>query len=308
MRAREGEPGPLPPHLCAPESESIHVIREVAAEFRNPVMLYSSGKGSSGMLHLALKAFWPAPPPFPLLHVDATWKFREMIVFRDAIVRAAGMRLIVHANGEGLARKAGPSDHGSDLHTQVMKTDALRQALDEHGFDAAFGGAHREEEKSRAKECIFSFRDERHGGDPRNQRPELWRLFNARIGPGEPIRVFPPSNRTELDVRQYILLQDLPVVPLYFAAERAAMSRDGKLRVVDDARFRLHQGESAQSRTVRFRTLGGYPLTGAIESTDRTLPEIAVEMFAARTSECQGCLIDIDEAGSSEKKTREGCF
>ncbi|MFL1875860.1 sulfate adenylyltransferase subunit CysD [Hansschlegelia beijingensis] len=298
----------LSSHLRALESESIHVIREVAAEFRNPVMLYSIGKDSSVMLHLAMKAFYPAKPPFPLLHVDTTWKFREMIAFRDETARRLGVELIVHVNEDGVRRGVSPVASGSSVHTQVMKTEGLRQALDRHGFDAAFGGARRDEEKSRAKERVFSFRTAGHGWDPRNQRPELWRLYNTRVKAGESIRVFPLSNWTELDVWQYVLAERIPVVPLYFSAERPVVRRDGALIMRDDERLPLEPGEVPEMRRVRFRTLGCYPLTGAIESDAASLEEIIAEMLASTTSERQGRLIDADEAGSMEKKKREGYF
>jgi len=290
------------------ESESIHVIREVAAEFRNPVMLYSIGKDSSVMLHLAMKAFYPAKPPFPLLHVDTTWKFREMIAFRDETARRLGVELIVHVNEDGVRRGVSPVASGSSVHTQVMKTEGLRQALDKYGFDAAFGGARRDEEKSRAKERVFSFRTAGHGWDPRNQRPELWRVYNTRVKAGESIRVFPLSNWTELDVWQYVLAERIPVVPLYFSAERPVVRRDGALIMRDDERLPLEPGEVPEMRRVRFRTLGCYPLTGAIESEATSLEEIIAEMLASTTSERQGRLIDADEAGSMEKKKREGYF
>ncbi|WP_248307003.1 MULTISPECIES: sulfate adenylyltransferase subunit CysD [unclassified Devosia] len=283
-------------------------MREVAAEFANPVMLYSIGKDSSVMLHLAKKAFFPSPPPFPLLHVDTTWKFREMIRFRDEAAARAGMKLIVHTNQDGLAQGITPFTHGSSQYTGVMKTDALKQALTLHKFDAAFGGARRDEEKSRAKERIFSFRTENHGWDPKNQRPELWNLFNARIKPGESIRVFPLSNWTELDIWQYILKEAIPIVPLYFAAERPVVERGGQWIMVDDERLPLGAGEQPQLKRVRFRTLGCYPLTAAMESDATTLPEIVEEMLVARTSERSGRLIDHDESGSMEKKKREGYF
>ena len=295
-------------HLKRLEAESIHIMREVAAEFRNPVMLYSIGKDSSVMLHLAMKAFYPSTPPFPLLHVDTTWKFREMIEFRDATARRLGLKLLVHINEDGVRRGINPFDSGSALHTQVMKTEALKQALDKYGFDAAFGGARRDEEKSRAKERIFSFRTSTHAWDPKNQRPELWRLYNTRVRPGESIRVFPLSNWTELDIWQYILMEDIPIVPLYFAKERPVVERDGTLIMVDDDRMKLHNGEEARLRLVRFRTLGCYPLTGAIESSADTLEAIVSEMLTARTSERQGRLIDTDESASMEKKKREGYF
>jgi sulfate adenylyltransferase subunit 2 len=295
-------------HLRRLEAEAIHIIREVAATFANPVMLYSIGKDSSVMLHLAVKAFYPAKPPFPLLHVDTTWKFREMIRFRDDIARSLGIDLIVHTNREGAEKGMNPFDYGSNHYTQVMKTDALKQALTAHGFDAAFGGARRDEEKSRAKERIFSFRSANHVWDPKNQRPELWSLYNTRIRPGESIRVFPISNWTELDVWQYILAENIPIVPLYYAARRPVVERSGQLIMVDDDRMRLDPGEKPVMKSVRFRTLGCYPLTAAVESEAATLPDIVGEMFLARTSERQGRLIDHDEAGSMEKKKREGYF
>lgn len=298
----------LSPHLARLEAESIAIIREVAAEFRNPVMLYSIGKDSGVMLHLAMKAFYPSKPPFPLMHVDTTWKFREMITFRDETVKRLGLDLIVHINEDGVARGIGPINSGSALHTQVMKTEGLKQALDKHGFDAAFGGARRDEEKSRAKERIFSFRDAHHGWDPRNQRPELWNLFNTRIRQGESIRVFPLSNWTELDIWQYILEEDIPVVPLYFAAERPVVWRSGTWIMVDDERLPIGPDEKIAMKRVRFRTLGCYPLSGAIESSATTLQDILDEMLVARTSERQGRLIDSDEAASMEKKKREGYF
>ena len=283
-------------------------MREVAAEFRNPVMLYSIGKDSSVMLHLAMKAFYPAKPPFPLLHVDTTWKFREMISFRDETAKRLGLDLLVHVNEEGVKRGINPFNSGSSLHTQVMKTEGLKQALDKWGFDAAFGGARRDEEKSRAKERIFSFRTAAHAWDPKNQRPELWRVYNTRINPGESIRVFPLSNWTELDIWQYILMEQIPIVPLYFAAKRPIVLRDGMLMMVDDDRMKLKAGEKIEQRLVRFRTLGCYPLTGAIESPAATLEDIVTEMFTATTSERQGRLIDHDEKSSMEKKKREGYF
>src|SRR5271156_1367212 len=301
-------PSVLPAHLKRLEAESIHIMREVVAEMRNPVMLYSIGKDSSVMLHLAMKAFYPAKPPFPLMHVDTTWKFREMIQFRDETVRRLGLDLIVHVNEDGLKRGINPFDSGSSLHTQVMKTESLKQALDKYGFDAAFGGARRDEEKSRAKERIFSFRTATHAWDPKNQRPELWRLYNTRVRPGESIRVFPLSNWTELDIWQYILMEDIPIVPLYYAKKRPVVERDGTLIMVDDDRMKLRDGETMEDRLVRFRTLGCYPLTGAIESPADTLEEIVSEMLTARTSERQGRLIDSDESASMEKKKREGYF
>jgi sulfate adenylyltransferase subunit 2 len=295
-------------HLKRLEAESIHIIREVAAEFRNPVMLYSIGKDSSVMLHLAMKAFHPSKPPFPLLHVDTTWKFREMIQFRDETAKRLGLNLLVHINEEGLKRGINPFDSGSSLHTQVMKTESLKQALDKYGFDAAFGGARRDEEKSRAKERVFSFRTATHAWDPKNQRPELWRVYNTRINKGESIRVFPLSNWTELDVWQYVMKENIPIVPLYFAKRRPIVERDGALIMVDDERMKLAPEEKPELRMVRFRTLGCYPLTGAIESNADTLEGIVTEMFTARTSERQGRLIDTDEKASMEKKKREGYF
>ncbi|WP_425350269.1 sulfate adenylyltransferase subunit CysD [Phyllobacterium phragmitis] len=295
-------------HLQRLEAEAIHIFREVAATFANPVMLYSVGKDSSVMLHLAMKAFYPAKPPFPFLHVDTTWKFREMIAFRDAQARELGFELRVHINEDGVQQGINPFIHGSNTHTHVMKTVGLRQALDKYGFDAAFGGARRDEEKSRAKERIFSFRNAQHAWDPKNQRPEMWKIYNTRIAKGESIRVFPLSNWTELDIWQYILQENIPIVPLYFAARRPVVERDGMLIMVDDDRMKLRAGEKIEERMVRFRTLGCYPLTGAIESDAATLPEIVGEMLIARTSERQGRLIDKDEAGSMEKKKREGYF
>jgi len=295
-------------HLRRLEAESIHIMREVAAEFANPVMLYSIGKDSSVMLHLAMKAFYPSKPPFPLMHVDTTWKFREMIQFRDDTVKRLGLDLIVHINEDGVKRGINPFDSGSSLHTQVMKTESLKQALDKHGFDAAFGGARRDEEKSRAKERIFSFRTATHAWDPKNQRPELWRVYNTRINKGESIRVFPLSNWTELDIWQYILAENIPIVPLYFAKKRPIVERDGTLIMRDDERMKLKPGETVEDRLVRFRTLGCYPLTGAIESDASSLEDIVTEMFTARTSERQGRLIDSDEKASMEKKKKEGYF
>ena len=283
-------------------------MREVAASFENPVMLYSIGKDSSVMLHLAMKAFYPSKPPFPLLHVDTTWKFREMISFRDTMTEKLGLKLLVHINQEGVARGINPFDSGSALHTQVMKTEGLKQALDKYGFDAAFGGARRDEEKSRAKERIFSFRNTSHGWDPKNQRPELWRVYNTRVNKGESIRVFPLSNWTELDIWQYIMMEDIPIVPLYFAKKRPVVERSGTLIMVDDDRMKLEPGEKVEERLVRFRTLGCYPLTGAIESDADTLEAIVSEMLTARTSERQGRLIDSDEKASMEKKKKEGYF
>ncbi len=295
-------------HLEQLEAESIHIIREVAAEFENPVMLYSVGKDSAVMLHLARKAFYPARPPFPLMHVDTTWKFREMIEFRDRIVDEYGFDLLIHVNQEGVNQGIDPFVHGSALHTDVMKTEGLKQALDKYKFDAAFGGARRDEEKSRAKERIFSFRTASHRWDPKNQRPELWNIYNARVQPGESIRAFPLSNWTELDVWQYIHLENIPIVPLYLAKERPVVERDGMLILVDDDRLKLRPGEEVQTKSVRFRTLGCYPLTGAVESTAATLPEIIQEMLLTRTSERQGRLIDHDQSGSMEKKKQEGYF
>jgi sulfate adenylyltransferase subunit 2 len=298
----------LPKYLRRLEAESIEIMREVVAEFRTPVMLYSIGKDSSVMLHIALKAFHPARLPFPILHVDTTWKFREMITFRDDTAQRFQLDLMVYKNQEGLDRGVNPFDSGSAVHTHVMKTEALKQALDKYKFDAAFAGARRDEEKSRAKERIFSFRSKGHVWDPRNQRPELWNLFNTRIGPDESIRVFPLSNWTEKDVWTYIMLQDIPVVPLYFAKERPVVWRSGTWIMVDDNRMPLAFGEKPQMRTVRFRTLGCYPLTGAIESSAATLPEIVAEIDATHFSERQGRLIDSDEKASMEKKKREGYF
>jgi sulfate adenylyltransferase subunit 2 len=301
-------PNPLPLRLARLEAEAIYIMREVVAEFRNPVMMYSIGKDSSAMLHVALKAFHPAPLPFPLLHVDTTWKFREMIAFRDETMRRLGLDLRVHVNEEGLARGVSPVASGSHAHTQVMKTEALRQALDHGRFDAALGGARRDEERSRAKERVFSHRSAAHAWDPRNQRPELWRLYNTRIREGESMRVFPLSNWTELDVWEYVRAERVPVVPLYFAEARPVVERDGTLIMVDDDRLPLRLGETPQMRRVRFRTLGCYPLTGAIESNADTLDAIIAEMRAATTSERQGRLIDSDESASMEKKKREGYF
>ncbi|MFC4975238.1 sulfate adenylyltransferase subunit CysD [Halomonas beimenensis] len=295
-------------HLQQLEAESIHIIREVAAEFSNPVMLYSIGKDSSVMLHLARKAFYPGPPPFPLMHVNTTWKFREMIEFRDRMAAESGMELIEHINQEGVEAGINPFDHGSSGYTDVMKTQALKQALDQYGFDAAFGGARRDEEASRAKERVFSFRDKHHRWDPKNQRPELWNLYNARVNKGESIRAFPLSNWTELDIWQYIYLESIPIVPLYYAAPRPVVERDGMLVMVDDDRLPLAPGEKPQEKWVRFRTLGCYPLTGAVESRADTLPEIIQEMLLTRTSERSGRAIDHDQAGSMEKKKREGYF
>jgi sulfate adenylyltransferase subunit 2 len=295
-------------HLRQLEAESIHIMREVVAEFENPVMLYSIGKDSSVMLHLARKAFYPAKPPFPLLHVDTTWKFREMIEFRDRMARESGLDLLIHINEEGVRQGISPFTHGSALYTDIMKTEGLKQALDKYKFDAAFGGARRDEEKSRAKERIFSFRTARHRWDPKSQRPELWNLYNARVSPGESIRVFPLSNWTELDVWLYIHQERIPIVPLYYAKERPVVERDGMLILADDDRLELRPGETIVTKLVRFRTLGCFPLTGAIESSAATLPAIIREMLLARTSERQGRLIDHDQSGSMEKKKQEGYF
>jgi sulfate adenylyltransferase subunit 2 len=295
-------------HLQRLEAEAIHVMREVVAEVERPVMLYSVGKDSAVMLHVARKAFYPAPPPFPLLHVDTTWKFRDMYALRDRMAKESGMELLVHRNPEALERGINPFDHGP-LHTDLWKTEGLKQALDKWGFDAAFGGARRDEEKSRAKERIFSFRTASHAWDPRNQRPELWNLYNARKHKGESIRVFPISNWTELDVWQYIYLEQIPIVPLYFAAERPTVERDGLLLMVDDHRFPLRPGEVPVPRSIRFRTLGCYPLTGAVESTATTLPEIIQETLLTTTSERQGRAIDKDAGGAGmEKKKQDGYF
>ena len=295
-------------HLQQLEAESIHIIREVAAEFDNPVMLYSVGKDSAVMLHLAMKAFAPGKPPFPLMHVDTTWKFKEMISFRDEMAKKIGMDLIVHINQEGVDQGMGPFTHGSSMHTDVMKTQGLKQALDKHGFDAAFGGARRDEEKSRAKERVYSFRDKNHRWDPKCQRPELWNTYNGRVNQGESIRVFPLSNWTELDIWQYIYKENIDIVPLYLAAKRPVVERDGMLLMVDDERFPLNEGEVPEEKMVRFRTLGCYPLTGAVESEANTLPEIIQEMLLATTSERQGRAIDHDSSGSMEKKKMEGYF
>nr|WP_206441603.1 sulfate adenylyltransferase subunit CysD [Amphritea opalescens] len=295
-------------HLRQLEAESIHIIREVASEFENPVMLYSVGKDSAVMLHLARKAFYPGKPPFPLMHVDTTWKFKEMISFRDKMAKEVGMDLIVHTNQEGVDMNISPFTHGSKKHTDIMKTQGLKQALNKYKFDAAFGGARRDEEKSRAKERVFSFRDKNHRWDPKSQRPELWNTFNTRIDKGESIRVFPLSNWTELDIWQYIYLEGIPIVPLYFAAERPIVVRDGVEIMVDDDRLPLEEGEVPEMKMVRFRTLGCYPLTGAVESTAQTLPEIIQEMLLATTSERQGRVIDNDGAGSMEQKKMEGYF
>ena len=295
-------------HLKQLEAESIHIIREVAAEFDNPVMLYSIGKDSAVMLHLAMKAFYPGKPPFPLMHVDTLWKFREMIEFRDQHVKNLGLELIVHTNPEGVEQRVGPFTHGSAKHTDVMKTQALKQALNQYGFDAAFGGARRDEEKSRAKERVYSFRDENHRWDPKNQRPELWSIYNSQIEKGESIRVFPLSNWTELDIWQYIHQENIPIVPLYLSSERPVVERDGNLILMDDERLPLREGEVPQMKKVRFRTLGCYPLTGAVESEADTLTEVIQEMLLTNTSERQGRVIDHDSAGSMEKKKQEGYF
>ncbi len=295
-------------HLQRLEAESIQIMREVVAETENPVMLYSVGKDSAVMLHLARKAFAPSPPPFPLLHVDTRWKFRAMYEFRDRMAEDVGMDLLVHINPEGIDKDINPFTHGSAIHTDVMKTEGLKQALDKYGFDAAFGGARRDEEKSRAKERIFSFRTTQHRWDPKNQRPELWKLYNTRKHKGESIRVFPISNWTELDIWQYIYLQNIPIVPLYYAAERPVVERDGALIMVDDERMPMEPGEVPMLRKVRFRTLGCYPLTGAIESEADTLPAIIQEMLLTKTSERQGRVIDHDSAASMEKKKQEGYF
>ncbi|ADR33720.1 sulfate adenylyltransferase subunit 2 [Sulfuricurvum kujiense DSM 16994] len=295
-------------HLKALEAESIHIMREVVAEFENPAMLYSIGKDSSVMLHLAIKAFHPAKLPFPLLHVDTTWKFKEMIEFRDRRVKELGLTLLTHVNPDGIAQNISPFTHGSSVHTDVMKTEGLKQALNYYEFDAVFGGARRDEEKSRAKERIYSFRDKNHRWNPKNQRPELWNIYNGRIHKGESIRVFPLSNWTELDIWQYIYLEQIPIVPLYFAAPRPIVERDGVKIMVDDDRFPFNEGEVATIENVRFRTLGCYPLTGAVVSDAVTLPDIIQEMLLTKTSERQGRLIDADSSGSMEKKKIEGYF
>ncbi len=295
-------------HLARLEAESIHIMREVVAEFEKPVMLYSIGKDSAVMLHLAAKAFYPAKPPFPLLHVDTTWKFKAMYEMREKTPQLYGFDLLVHQNPDALARGINPFDHGSALHTDLWKTEGLKQALDKHGFDAAFGGGRRDEEKSRAKERIFSVRTAQHAWDPKNQRPELWRLYNTRIQKGQEVRVFPISNWTELDIWQYIYLENIPIVPLYFAAKRPVVKRDGQLIMVDDERMRLKPGEVPELRSIRFRTQGCYPLTGAIESEADTLPKIIQEMLLATTSERQGRMIDHDQSASMEKKKQEGYF
>ena len=295
-------------HLKELEAESIHIIREVAAEFDNPVMLYSVGKDSAVMLHLAMKAFHPGKPPFPLMHIDTMWKFKEMIEFRDRHTKNLGLDLIVHINPEGKAMGSNPFIHGSQKHTDIMKTQGLKQALNKYGFDAAFGGARRDEEKSRAKERVYSFRDKNHRWDPKNQRPELWNIYNGKVNKGESIRVFPLSNWTELDVWQYIYLENIPIVPLYYSAKRPVVKRDGVYIMVDDDRMELEPGEEIEHKMVRFRTLGCYPLTGAVESEATTLPEIIQEMLLATTSERQGRVIDSDQSGSMEKKKIEGYF
>lgn len=295
-------------HLQRLEAESIHIMREVAAEAENPVMLYSVGKDSAVMLHLAMKAFYPSKPPFPLLHVDTTWKFGEMIEFRDKVVKDLDLELLVHINEEGVEKGIGPFTHGSSVHTDIMKTQALKQALNKYKFDCAFGGARRDEEKSRAKERIFSFRTADHRWDPKKQRPELWKLYNTRKAQGESIRVFPISNWTELDIWQYIHLEKIPIVPLYYSAKRPVVERDGALIMVDDDRMPLKEGETPMMKSVRFRTLGCYPLTGAIESEATTLPEIIQEMLLTKTSERQGRMIDHDQSASMEKKKQEGYF
>ena len=295
-------------HLKKLEAESIHIFREVAAEFDNPVMLYSVGKDSAVLLHLARKAFAPGKIPFPLLHVDTNWKFKEMIAFRDQMAKDYGFELLVHQNPEGIEMGMGPFTHGSATHTDVMKTQGLKQALNKYGFDAAFGGARRDEEKSRAKERVYSFRDENHRWDPKSQRPELWNIYNGKVNKGESIRVFPLSNWTELDIWQYIYLESIPIVPLYLAEKRPVVERDGTLIMVDDERMPIGEDEEVQMKSVRFRTLGCYPLTGAVESTANTLPEIIQEMLLTKTSERQGRVIDHDSAGSMEKKKMEGYF
>ena len=295
-------------HLKQLEAESIHIIREVAAEFDKPVMLYSVGKDSAVMMHLTMKAFFPGKPPFPMLHVDTTWKFREMIEFRDQRIKELGWDLIVHINQEGVDMGISPFVHGSAKHTDIMKTQGLKQALNKYGFDAAFGGARRDEEKSRAKERVYSFRDKNHRWDPKNQRPELWNIYNGRVDKGESIRVFPLSNWTELDIWQYIHLEDIPIVPLYFAAKRPVVERDGTLIMVDDDRMPIGPDDKVEEKMVRFRTLGCYPLTGAVESEATTLPEIIQEMLLTTTSERQGRVIDHDSSGSMEKKKQEGYF
>ncbi len=307
MTCNESKPAMSLTHLQRLESEAIHIMREVAAEAEKPVMLYSVGKDSAVMLHLAKKAFFPSPPPFPLLHVDTTWKFQEMYKLREKSAKDAGMELLVHQNPEAKERGINPFDHGG-LHTDMWKTQGLKQALDQYGFDAAFGGARRDEEKSRAKERIFSFRSANHRWDPKNQRPELWKLYNTRKSKGESIRVFPLSNWTELDIWQYIHLENIEIVPLYFSARRPTVERDGMLLMIDDDRFRFEEGEKPVERSIRFRTLGCYPLTGAVESEATTLPQIIQEMLLTTTSERQGRAIDHDQAASMEKKKQEGYF
>jgi len=306
MNRQDSPPGMT--HLQRLEAESIHIMREVVAESQNPVMLYSIGKDSAVMLHLARKAFYPAAPPFPLLHVDTTWKFQAMYDFRERISSDADFELLIYVNEEGREQGINPFTHGSELHTDIMKTQALKQALDKYGFDAAFGGARRDEEKSRAKERIFSFRTAQHRWEPKNQRPELWNIYNTRMNKGESIRVFPLSNWTELDIWQYILQQDIPLVPLYFSAQRPVVERDGTLLMVDDERFPLRKDEIPVNKRVRFRTLGCYPLTGAVESSATTLSEIIQEMLLTRTSEREGRVIDHDTSASMEKKKQEGYF
>ncbi len=295
-------------HLKQLEAESMHIIREVAAEFDNPVMLYSVGKDSAVMMHLAMKAFYPGKPPFPLMHIDTTWKFQEMIEFRDQRIKDLGWDLLVHINQEGVDMGISPFVHGSAKHTDIMKTVGLKQALDKYGFDAAFGGARRDEEKSRAKERVYSFRDKNHRWDPKSQRPELWNIYNGKVDNGESIRVFPLSNWTELDIWQYIHLEEIPIVPLYFAAKRPVVEKDGVLIMVDDDRMPIEEGDVVEEKMVRFRTLGCYPLTGAVESEATTLPEIIQEMLLTTTSERQGRVIDSDSSGSMEKKKQEGYF
>lgn len=301
-------PSPQLTHLKRLEAESIHIMREVVSEAEKPVMLYSVGKDSAVMLHLAMKAFYPSKPPFPVMHVDTTWKFREMIAFRDEWIKKLGLDLIIHVNEEGVRQEVGPFTHGSQIHTDMMKTQALKQALDKHQFDVAFGGARRDEEKSRAKERIFSFRSSQHRWDPKNQRPELWDIYNTNIHKGESIRVFPLSNWTELDIWQYIYKESIPIVPLYFAKERPVVERDGTMIMVDDDRLPLKPGEKPEMRKVRFRTLGCYPLTGAVDSSAETLPEIIQEMLLTNSSERQGRMIDHDQSASMEKKKQEGYF
>jgi sulfate adenylyltransferase subunit 2 len=295
-------------HLQQLEMESIHIIREVVAEFSNPVMLYSIGKDSAVMLHLAMKAFYPGKPPFPLMHIDTTWKFKEMIQFRDQMIKKLGLKLIVHKNQEGIDLSINPFDHGSEKYTNIMKTQSLKEALNKYAFDAAFGGARRDEEKSRAKERVYSFRDKYHRWDPKNQRPELWRIYNGKVQNGESIRVFPLSNWTELDIWQYIYREGIEIVPLYLADKRPVVTRGESLIMVDDERMPLQKNEAVQMKMIRFRTLGCYPLTGAVESSAQTIPEIIQEMLLTKTSERQGRMIDHDQAGSMEQKKREGYF